>query len=122
LDLLDGGLAWCESPRAAVCVRVAVTDEVRPGLVSLPHGFGMFESFGEAYEPREASGTEDRLRKSPPADPRNGPAINFLTESEWCDSLSKVPFHKHVRVRVRPVGVDESASAGEIREPCAALA
>jgi anaerobic selenocysteine-containing dehydrogenase len=122
LDLLDGGLAWCESPRAAVCVRVAVNEEVRPGLVSLPHGFGMFESFGEAYEPREASGTEDRLRKSPLADPRNGPAINFLTASEWCDSLSKVPFHKHVRVRVRPVGVDESASAGEIREPCAALA
>jgi len=42
------------------------------------------------------------------------PAINFLTETARCDSLSKVPFHKHVRVR--PVGVDEETEVGEIRE------
>ena len=39
----EAAATWCESSRAAVCVRVAITDEVRQGLVSLPHGFGMFE-------------------------------------------------------------------------------
>ncbi len=97
LGLEDGGLAWVESRRAAVCARVNVTDDVRPGLVSLPHGYGMFE------------GPE-------PNDPRNGPAINFLTDSRYCDSLSKVPFHKHVRVRVAPVSPEENVSVGELRE------
>jgi anaerobic selenocysteine-containing dehydrogenase len=101
LGLHDGGRAWCESPRAAVCVRVAVTDEVRPDLVSLPHGFGMFTGPG---------GDE----------PRNGPAINFLTESDHCDWLSKVPFHKHVRVRVVPIEADDDATVGEIRQ-CTAV-
>ncbi len=97
LGLEDGGLAWVESRRAAVCARVTVTDDVRPGLVSLPHGYGMFE------------GPE-------PNDPRNGPAINFLTDSRYCDSLSKVPFHKHVRVRVAPVSPEENVLVGELRE------
>jgi len=97
LQLVDGGRAWCESPRAAVCVRVAVTDEIRPGLVSLPHGFGMYEAAGNDA-------------------PRNGPAINFLTESDHCDALSKVPFHKHVNVRVRALDETEDAHVGEIRE------
>ncbi|HEY4312191.1 MAG TPA: molybdopterin-dependent oxidoreductase [Pirellulales bacterium] len=97
LELEDGGRAWCESSRSAVCVRVEVTDEVRPGLVSLPHGFGMYEG-------------------GPGDESRNGPAINFLTASDHCDPLSKVPFHKHVPVRVRPVAPDEEAAVGEIRE------
>ncbi|MGD9723650.1 MAG: molybdopterin-dependent oxidoreductase [Pirellulales bacterium] len=97
LGLEDGGQAWCESPRAAVCARVAVTEEVPPGLVSLPHGYGMFEG----KDANEA---------------RSGPAINFLTASEHCDALSKVPFHKHVRVRLRAVGADESAAVGALRE------
>jgi anaerobic selenocysteine-containing dehydrogenase len=97
LGLEEGGRAWCESSRAAVCVRVTITDEVRPGLVSLPHGFGMFEG--------DATSTM-----------RNGPAINFLTDSKHCDQLSKVPFHKHVRVRVRPVDANDASVVGALRE------
>ncbi len=97
LSLEDGGRAWCESPRAAVCVRVAIIDDVPPGLVSLPHGFGMFD--GDA-----TSAT------------RSGPAINFLTDSDNCDQLSKVPFHKHVRVRVRPVDAGDETVVGAIRD------
>ena len=97
LGLEDGGLAWVESTRAAVCARVSVTDEVQQGLVSLPHGYGLFESKGVTA-------------------PRNGPAINFLTASTHCDALSKVPFHKHVPVRVVAVGPDEHVHVGEIRE------
>jgi anaerobic selenocysteine-containing dehydrogenase len=116
LGLRDGGRAWCESPRAAVCALVSVTDEVRPGLVSLPHGFGMFEGFGEMYEVNGVGDSEGIPQSDRRRDRRNGPAINFLTETARCDSLSKVPFHKHVRVRVRPVSDDEGTEVGEIRE------
>lgn len=99
LGLEDGGGAWCETARGSVCVRVQVTDEVRPGLVSLPHGYGMFDP---------------AALKTP--DQRSGPAINFLTASEHCDRLSKVPFHKHVPVRVRPATPAEQPSdVGQFR-------
>jgi anaerobic selenocysteine-containing dehydrogenase len=116
LGLRDGQRAWCESRRGAVCARVSVTDEVRQGLLSLPHGFGMFEGFGETYEADVPNPEVGADRPKASRDPRNGPAINFLTESARCDSLSKVPFHKYVRVRLRPVGVDEESEVGEIRE------
>jgi anaerobic selenocysteine-containing dehydrogenase len=120
LGLRDGGRAWCESPRAGVCVRVLVTDDVCPGLVSLPHGFGMFEGFGDMYEVNGVGDSQSLPQSLPQSehrrDRRNGPAINFLTETARCDSLSKVPFHKHVRVRVRPVADDEETEVGEIRE------
>lgn len=100
LDLEDGAAAWCETARGSVCVRVVVTDEVRPGLVSLPHGYGMFDPGAADARPQQ----------------RSGPAINFLTASEHCDALSKVPFHKHVPVRVRPVTAeDQPAAIGEFR-------
>lgn len=90
--LMDGGLAWVESARAAICVRVAVTEEVRPGQVSLPHGYGMAQD-GH----------------------REGPAINLLTASAHCDAISRVPFHKHVAVRVTPAGDAASDRVGEVR-------
>jgi anaerobic selenocysteine-containing dehydrogenase len=102
LELCDGDLAWCENDRASVCVRVLVTDDIRPGVVSLPHGYGMF---------RDAEG-----------DDRSGPAINFLTRADHCDDLSKVPFHKFVPVRVRAVAAGESPAAGAVRASTLALA
>ncbi len=103
IGLEDGGSAWCESERGGVCVRVQVSDEVLPGVVSLPHGYGMY---------RDAEGDE-----------RAGPAINFLTHSDHCDRLSKVPFHKFVPVRVRPVAPeDNGVTVGTVRTAAAALA
>lgn len=102
LGLDDGAEAWCETARGAVCVRVQITDEVRRGLVSLPHGYGMFD-------PQAADGAQG-------AGARSGPAINYLTSSEHCDALSKVPFHKHVPVRVRPATDQrQRASVGQLR-------
>jgi anaerobic selenocysteine-containing dehydrogenase len=103
LGLGDGELAWCENDRGAICVRVQVTDEIRPGMVSLPHGYGMY---------RDDEG-----------DDRSGPAINFLTRWDHCDDLSKVPFHKFVPVRVRPVGADdEGIAVGAVRSAPDSLA
>ncbi len=84
LGLEHGQLAVCESSRGAVEARVEITDEVRPGVASLPHGYGMEE---------EENGEGRR---------RSGPAINELTASDHCDDLAKTPFHKHIPVRIRP--------------------
>lgn len=105
LGLDDGELAWCDTASASVCVRVQVTDEVRQGLVSLPHGYGMFDAAADGAP-------------SPPAGQalRRGPAINFLTASGHCDALSKIPFHKHVPARVRAVAAEElPVSVGQLR-------
>lgn len=91
LALNHGSAAWCETNRGRVCARVQVTDEVRPGTISLPHGYGMFELDHQG----QPTG-------------RSGPPINFLTSSDHCDALSKVPFHKCVPARVVPALDSES--------------
>ncbi len=84
LGLADGDLAKVESPRGAVEARVSVTDEVRRGMVSLPHGYGMLER--DAADPSRVT--------------QLGPNINDLTDSKHCDAIAKTPFHKYVPVRV----------------------
>lgn len=81
LGLADGDAARVESRRGTVEARVSLTDEVRRGLVSLPHGYGMLEDDGGV------------LRQL-------GPNVNDLTDSNHCDAIAKTPFHKHVPVRV----------------------
>jgi anaerobic selenocysteine-containing dehydrogenase len=80
--LADGSEALCESARGRVPVRLLVDDSVPPGVVTLPHGYGM-----------EAPGNGGP----------SGPLVNLLTASEHCDPIAKTPFHKHVRVRLRPL-------------------
>ena len=85
LGLSDGDRARCVSSRGEVDVAVAVTDEILPGVVSLPHGFGL-------EEPGEG---ESRTRR--------GPAINHLTDAAHCDAIAKTPFHKYIPVRIEPI-------------------
>lgn len=85
-QLADGQPALCESSRGAVGVRVLITDELQPGVVSMPHGYGM---------------VDDSIKQ--------GPSINELTGSEHCDDLAKTPFHKCVPVRVRPLSGSENS-------------
>ncbi len=61
-----------------------LTDTLRPGVVTLPHGYGM-----------QHPGPDGR--RVP-----NGPALNRLTDAAHRDPLTATPFHKHVRVRVGP--------------------
>jgi anaerobic selenocysteine-containing dehydrogenase len=81
LGLSDGDAARVESRRGAVEARVEVTDAVRRGLVSLPHGYGMIEGEGAGAK-------------------QLGPNVNDLTDSHHCDAIAKTPFHKYVPVRV----------------------
>ncbi len=83
LGLSDGGAAICASPRGSLPVQVQITDAVRPGLVTLPNGYGS-----------EHRGADGRRRAA-------GPAINLLTDAAWRDPISFTPLHKYVRVRLR---------------------
>lgn len=65
---------------------VDVDDTVRPGMVTLPHGYGMRYGGGHPL----------------------GPQVNRLTASEHCDPLARTPYHKHVPVRVRPAPARET--------------
>ena len=91
--LADGAHALCESSRGAIEVRVELSDSLRPGLVTLPHGYGM--------EYPDAAGGRRRV----------GPLLNLLTEAAHRDPLTATPFHKFVRVRLRPADQAGPASA-----------
>lgn len=78
----DGVCASCESQWGSVTVRIKVCDTMRPGVVSLPHGFGL--DYPDATGKRKA----------------HGPLINLLTDAKHCDPISATPFHKYVPVRL----------------------
>jgi anaerobic selenocysteine-containing dehydrogenase len=79
-SLHDGGRAVCSTEAGEIVVTVEIDEHLRPGVVVLPHGYGM----------RYAGG------------PPRGPEVNRLTASGHCDPLAKTPYHKHVPARVRP--------------------
>lgn len=89
LGLASGQRAVCESARGAVPVSIEIADDLLPGVVSLPHGYGMVG--------------DDEVR---------GPAVNELTDADRCDALAKTPFHKYVPVRIRPLAADAAGGAG----------
>jgi anaerobic selenocysteine-containing dehydrogenase len=84
LGLASGSRAVCESSRGSIDVRVELSDELRRGLVTLPHGYGM--------EYPDASGARKTV----------GPLLNQLTDAAHRDPLTATPYHKFVRVRLRP--------------------
>ncbi len=77
--LADGSRAVCTSAAGTLEVVVELDDGLRPGMVTLPHGYG------------------ERYRGGPP----DGPQVNRLTSGSHCDPLARTPYHKHVPVTVR---------------------
>ena len=82
----DGATAVCESSRGRIEVRVELTDAMRPGVVTLPHGYGA--DYPDERGERRAA----------------GPILNVLTDAGHRDPLTATPYHKYVRVRLRPAG------------------
>ncbi len=78
LGLANGDRARCTSARGELEVVVETSDRLRPGVVSLPHGYGM------------------SYRDSGPI----GPSLNRLTSSSHRDPIAATPFHKYVPVRI----------------------
>lgn len=85
LSLEDGGKAICRSVTGQVEVNLMSDNTVQPGMLTLPHGYGMLYSDDNG-----------ELKQ-------NGPSINDLTASDHCDAIAKTPFHKHVSVALEAV-------------------
>lgn len=81
LGLAAGDAASCKTETGAIEVVVEVDDSLLPGVVTLPHGYGMRYKNGEPQ----------------------GPEINLLTAASDCDPLSKTPYHKYIPASVEKV-------------------
>ena len=87
LGLRDGDHALCRSARGQIVVQVRTSDRLRPGVVTLPNGYGQ----------RYAGGAPV------------GPALNQLTWSAHRDPIAGTPYHKVVPVAVERYSEPASA-------------
>ena len=77
LNIEEGNQLLCRSNRAEIKVQATLDDSVQKGLVTLPHGHGMY--YG-------------------PGNEKHGPAINELTDANSRDAIAGTPYHKYVPV------------------------
>lgn len=85
--LAHAGLAVVTSAIGSVEVEVEITEAVRPGVVSLPHGWGH-------------TGTDVRLGLAGQAP---GVNVNLLTDDETCEAVTGTPYYTGVPVTVSAV-------------------
>lgn len=85
--LAHGGLARVKNPRGELCLRVEVSDEMMPGVVSIPHGFG-----------HDRPGTRTSV-----ASAHAGVSANDLTDDALLDRLSGNAAFSGVTVEVHAV-------------------
>jgi hypothetical protein len=90
VGLHDGGRARVRSATGALEVDVEVTDRLRPGVVSLPHGFG-----------HDLAGVAQRVARQRP-----GVNSNLLSSREAMDPLSGTSVLNGIRVSIGPVEHD----------------
>jgi anaerobic selenocysteine-containing dehydrogenase len=82
LGLHDGARVRCRSAHGELEVTLRCSDVVRPGVVTLPHGYGL------RYDGAEPI----------------GPALNRLTSAGHRDAIAATPFHKYVPVALSAAG------------------
>lgn len=80
LGVSDGALVRCRSEAGELHVTVEVDGQLRPGMATLPHGYGQRYGEGEPV----------------------GPQINRLTRGTHADPLTHTPYHKYVPVHIEP--------------------
>ncbi|SDX25090.1 Anaerobic selenocysteine-containing dehydrogenase [Amycolatopsis xylanica] len=86
LGLTDGGLALVNSRAGKIEVPVEVTDEIRPGVVSIPHGWG-----------HDLDGTRTRV-----ATAHAGVNSNIVADETLLDALSGNAVFNGIPVEVAP--------------------
>ncbi|MGI9343362.1 MAG: molybdopterin-dependent oxidoreductase [Gammaproteobacteria bacterium] len=94
LGLADGVLARCVSAGGEIEVTISVCDSTQPGVVTLPHGYGLRYT--------DAAGRRRSF----------GPAVNELTSSDHRDPIAGTPYHKYVPVRLEAVDVPPRVAVG----------
>jgi formate dehydrogenase len=85
LSVDDGDLVEVSTPRGAAAVRASVTVDIRPGVVSLTHGWGRRLFHPETQPTAEEQGT----------------SANLLTDDEDLDCLSGMPVFNAIPCSVR---------------------
>jgi hypothetical protein len=96
LELVDGAPAEVTSRAGAVTIPVEVTDTIRPGVVSIPHGWGH-------DRPGARLGVAGR---------HAGVNSNLLAEDDRFDPLSGTAVLNGIPVTVRPAPVAPNGSTG----------
>lgn len=91
-SIIEGDSVELTSSSGSIYIVANVTDEVRPGVLSMPHGKGLNYGKGHSYKEK-------------------GAMPNILTKATYCDPLAKTPYHKNVRVKIRKVVEEQMAIA-----------
>ena len=91
-SIAEGDSVELTSSSGSIYIVAHVTDEVRPGVLSMPHGKGFNYGKGRTYKDK-------------------GAMPNILTSASHCDPLAKTPYHKNVRVKIRKVAEEQLATA-----------
>ncbi len=79
--LEEGAAVQLTSPTGSIKILTTITDEVKKGVISMPHGHGI--TYNETQSYKEV-----------------GAMPNILTTADYCDPLAKTPYHKNVRVKL----------------------
>ncbi len=83
-DIEEGNAVRLTSPTGTIKILATITEEVKKGVISMPHGHGM------------NLGTDQDFREL-------GAMPNILTSSDYCDPIAKTPYHKNVRVKLEKI-------------------
>ncbi len=100
-DLEDGALARVESRVGAIELPVEISDEVGPGVVSVPHGFGHH---------RDGIGWSHAATKP-------GVSVNDITDHELADELSGNAAFNAVPVRLSAVAAEAARDTEAVSVP-----
>ena len=83
LEVSDGEVVKVVTDTSAAAIPAKVTDDIYPGNLSIPHGFGMLHT-------NEETGTLGQI----------GVNVNELIAAEHREPFTGIPLQKHIRCRI----------------------
>jgi anaerobic selenocysteine-containing dehydrogenase len=83
LQVSDGETVKVVTDRSTVSIPAKVSDDIYPGNLSIPHGFGMLHT-------NEETGELEQI----------GVNVNELIAAEHREPFTGIPLHKHIRCRI----------------------
>jgi anaerobic selenocysteine-containing dehydrogenase len=83
LQVSDGETVKVVTDTSTVSIPVKVSDDIYPGSLSIPHGFGMLHT-------NEETGKLEQI----------GVNVNELIAAEHREPFTGIPLHKHIRCRI----------------------
>jgi anaerobic selenocysteine-containing dehydrogenase len=84
LEVRDGDMVEVVTDTSTVSIPLKVTDDIYPGSLSIPHGFGMLHT-------NEATGELEQI----------GVNVNELIAAEHREPFTGIPLQKHIRCRIQ---------------------